>query len=553
MKRVALAAGLVFGARVAVADTPEGYIGKPKPILEIDNCTATPDGMTDAEKVKLGEERYLRGETLYIQGDYKGAISEFVGSYCLVGYYTILKDIGQAYERDLQYEKAVAYLEKYVLAIKPEYKRASACAPDPQVDRENVDRRIFVLNRLRAQVSVQTNPSDATITLQNDTGLAARGVSGQTLKVPGATYEMVIERPGYEKRIESITVQIGQPYTYFYTLEPERGQLSITTTPADARIFINDRFAGIGRVEEAVKSDAYTLLVEAPGREEVEQRVEVIANEINRVQIDLALRPQFGRRQLYIAMGIGGAGVISSLTAPFDEATVQGAGTLIGVTAGLVGGWLFLPEQVPLGTSNLTITSGLAGMVFGLAGSLVFTDSEDVVQAATGAGTVAGAVTGYYLGDRVKISTGDAAIINTGATWGTVSGLLFSLSFDADRRIGSGLVLSGLGMGMAGGALLSSYFDISRTHAALIDLGGVLGVVGGLAAVGLVYPSSDSSERQQEHLANFALGGMAVGLLGAGLLTRNIDTPKIPVAPTLGATTDAAGTSTTTFGVGGAW
>ena len=62
-----------------------------------------------------------------------------------------------------------------------------------------------------------------------------------------------------------------------------------------------------------------------------------------------------------------------------------------------------------------------------------------------------------------------------------------------------------------------------------------------------------SWERQQEHLANFALGGMAVGLLGAGILTRNIDKPKIPVAPTLGATTDAAGTSTTTFGVGGAW
>ncbi len=553
MKRVVLAAGLLLGARVALADTPEGYIGKPKPILEIDNCAPAPDGMTDAEKVKLGEERYLRGETLYIQGDYKGAISEFVGSYCLVGYYTILKDIGQAYERDLQYEKAVAYLEKYVLAIKPEYKRASACAPDPQVDRENVDRRIFVLNRLRAQVSVQTNPPDATITLQNDTGVAARGDSGQTLKVPGATYEMVIERPGYEKRIETITVQIGQPYTYFYTLEPQRGQLSITTTPADARIFINDRFAGIGRVEEAVKSDAYTLLVEAPGRQEVEQRVDVIAGEINRVQIDLAPRPQFGRRQLIIAMGIGGGGAIGSLLAPFDEATAQGAGTLIGATAGLVGGWLLLPEQVPLGTSNLTITSGLAGMVFGLAGSLVFTESEDVVQAATGAGTIAGAATGYYLGDRVKISTGDAAIINTGATWGTVSGLLFGLSFDADRRIGSGLVLSGLGMGMAGGALLSTYFDISRTHAALIDLGGVLGVVGGLAAVGLIYPSSDSSEREQEHLANFALGGMAVGLLGAGILTRNIDKPKIPVAPTLGATTDAAGTSTTTFGVGGAW
>jgi hypothetical protein len=59
--------------------------------------------------------------------------------------------------------------------------------------------------------------------------------------------------------------------------------------------------------------------------------------------------------------------------------------------------------------------------------------------------------------------------------------------------------------------------------------------------------------RAQEHLANFALGGMAVGLLGAGVLTRNLDSPKIPVAPVLMQAASSDGSRTTIYGVTGAW
>ena len=56
-----------------------------------------------------------------------------------------------------------------------------------------------------------------------------------------------------------------------------------------------------------------------------------------------------------------------------------------------------------------------------------------------------------------------------------------------------------------------------------------------------------------EHIANFALGGMAVGLVGAGILTRNLDAPKIPVKPALGAATAVDGRTTATYGVAGSW
>jgi hypothetical protein len=46
---------------------------------------------------------------------------------------------------------------------------------------------------------------------------------------------------------------------------------------------------------------------------------------------------------------------------------------------------------------------------------------------------------------------------------------------------------------------------------------------------------------------------MAAGLILAGILTRNMDAPKLSVSPVISKTSAGAGPSTTTFGVGGAF
>jgi hypothetical protein len=46
---------------------------------------------------------------------------------------------------------------------------------------------------------------------------------------------------------------------------------------------------------------------------------------------------------------------------------------------------------------------------------------------------------------------------------------------------------------------------------------------------------------------------MAIGLIAAGIFTRNFDAPKIPVTPTLGTVQDTTGTSSMTIGLGGNW
>jgi tetratricopeptide (TPR) repeat protein len=546
---------------VAAIATAQPELSKDAPKLEVDRCGRKDPALTDDELRRRGAEHYLRGETLYLQGDYLGAVKEFVASYCLIPYYSLLKDIGQAFERKLDYERAIDYLERYVKQIPADAKRTSQCSPDPQEDKENVIRRVAVLRQLRAHINVQTEPKGAVIEVVSPQRVEARAISGQEnakdLTVEGGSYSMRITLDGYEPVTEKIVVQIGKPYTYFFNLQRKTGTLAVQVTPADSRIFLDDRLVGIGRFDAELPAKRYVITSERQGRITERREVEVLANQVKRVQVELTVTPQFGRRQLIVFSTIAGGASTGALLYAFNESAISGLGVFVGAGAALAGSYLYLDDDVRLGTSNITITSTLAGAVVGSSVALMATSNEQVINPITGASALIGGGIGFYIGERTKIRPGDAALINSSMTWGTVAGGLFALSFAPPREVGAGLVLSGIGMGGIGGMVMTRYFDISRTHALLIDIGGIVGILGGLAIASLVYPPASGedqfSNEQVEHFANFSLGGMAVGLIGAGILTRNLDAPKLNLQPSIGKVSDATGNMTTTFGLEGHW
>lgn len=535
-----------------------GYIGQGPLQLEIDDCPPVPDVPT-AELERRGAEHYERGEVLYAQGDYPNAVSELVSSYCLFpGYYNLLKDIGQAYERSLDYERAIAYLERYVIAIPKDAKRANACAPDPQDDRRYVSFRIETMRKLPARILVDTTPGGAKITLSNDAGIAGRATSGEPFGVRGGRYEMKIERDGYKTITRDITALIGRPYTFFERLEPLTGRLRVTVIPADARIFVDDQQVGIGTYEAERAGGAYKVTAEAKDRLTLSRRIVVLPEHDTPVSIELVAVPQFGRRQLIayaaLAGGVAGGAMLSSVTG--NNLTLGGPGVLGGAAAGLFGTYYGL-GNTPLGTSDLAITSSLIGAVAGAAGATLFTRNQSIIVPVGGAALVAGGMIGYYVGDRLRVRPGEAALVNSGAVWGTTAGFLFVGSFNPGSRVGAGIALSGLGMGATAGVLLSRYYTISRAHAALIDVGGVIGMIVGVAAENLIYRQVQNSaiptDTQREHTSNFALGGLALGLIASGYFTRNMDDVSTGLRPAIGATSASDGKSTMTYGVTGAF
>jgi hypothetical protein len=527
-----------------------GYLGRDLVRLEIDDCPAAPD--VGRQRLQdIAAEHYDRGRVLYKQGDYPGAVNEFVSAYCLFpATYTLLADIGQAYERSLDYARAVGYLERYVLAIPENARRASPCDPDPLEDKRNVSARIQVLQNLPASIQVATNPPGATVTLTGDAGVRAQErANARTIEVVAGRYTMTVELAGHEPVTREIEPDIGKPYSYYFELAPRRGRLSIQVVPGDARLFLDNRLIGLGGFDDEMAGGSYELVVEAPGRLPERRKVDVVAGRDTRITVRLAEPPASGRTQLVIASALVGATAgAAGLGVGFEESGGAVLGGAIGLGVGGLGGWLGVPRDIPVGLSSLIVTGALAGAIQAGSSSELTTNDDNATVASALAGAVAGGTLAAVLGTRLQISAGDAALVNSGALWGTAAGALFVAVFEYDDSVEHALLMAGLDVGMVSGALLASRYEWSRGHAALIDLAGLGGAAIGVAVQSGLEATADTGE---ERTAHYALAGMTIGLITGGFLTRNVDVPKLRVQPAAGSAKSAAGDAVPTFGVAG--
>jgi hypothetical protein len=197
---------------------------------------------------------------------------------------------------------------------------------------------------------------------------------------------------------------------------------------------------------------------------------------------------------------------------------------LLGGGLGALGTYLAVPESLSLGMSSYVITATMAGAIFGGALGVGIEGGDAGLTLGAGAGLAVGGGLGGLTARRLRPSVGDAAILNSGVVWGSVTGALFSVVFDGSRRLDGAMVLGGLGTGALAGALLGRSYEASRRHVMLVDLAGLGGAV---AASALQSVLVDGSATTDESRAHYALAGLGVGLLAGALLTRNVDDPRL--------------------------
>ncbi|MCA9677610.1 MAG: PEGA domain-containing protein, partial [Myxococcales bacterium] len=537
-------------AASAPDDTPDaaggrdtGFVGKRILTLEIDDCPVPP-AVSHDQLIQIAGEHYARAEVLYNErGDYDGAIREFVTSYCLVPIYSVLKDIGQTYERLLEFEHAVAYLERYVLEVPDD-------VPGAAEKRRSVSARAQVLRGLAARLQVATSPPGATVWLTDALGVrrnAGRSDAG-SFEVTAGSYTMTVEMAGYEPLERQIDVAIGKPYSFYFPLAPRHGHLRVTTVPGDARIFVDQKLVGIGRYDDDLPRGDYQLTIEAPGRLPETRSLEIVADREVDLAIKLPPRPASGRTQLLVASGIAG-GILGSVAfGGLDQNTTArgGLGFVGGLGVGLVGGYYGIPEDIEVGTSSYIITTGLIGAgEAGLVTSLFFeegsTNTENTIGPLSVGGLAVGATFGALTASRWRYDAGDAALLNSGALWGTVGGFLFSVVFESKHRVSQALVLGGLNLGVVSGALIGRSAEVSRGHVALIDLAGLAGM-GISVSVQAAIDDAINSDSSSERTAHFALAGMTGGLILGAYFTRNMDVPKLGrFAPVIGKPAEGRG------------
>ena len=540
------------GARTKASKAFDESIGDTS---EIDSCRSD-ENLAEDTAQSLASEHFVRGVKLYEQGDYEAAIDEFVRAYCHKPLPIVLKNIAQAYERLVQYEKAVAYLERYIYD------------EDNDEVRQVQSARVQVLRNLPARVRIATNPPGAAVTLTSTDGVRRAGFSNakEPLKLPRGRYTMTIDMAGFELIEDVIDVQIGQPYSFYYQLEPKKGTLRVVSTPPSARVFVDKQWVGLGTYIDQLPIGNYMVRAEAPGRLPQSRELEIIAGGNKNVSFDLQKKPRSGRGELLLAAGIGGlvwgGGTLATI---FSEDAILGSiGGAVGLGVGFGSAYVGVPRDVTVGESSYIVGTTLIGMAeAGLIASLLSCGSEPqadgsyersgcesgLIAGTTLAGGAAGLLFSSLTASQLKLDAGDAAIINSGALWGSISGALLWVVFGNDVRLDEVLIGGGLNVGIITGALLANRYKVSRGHVALIDLSGLTGLVVAASFVDV----ADQDEGISERVPNFALLGMTVGLLTGAFFTRHMDEPKSlgVLNPSVGTARDASGKTSLTVGFHG--
>jgi hypothetical protein len=462
---------------------------------------------------------YEAGQQAYDRGDYESAIAEFEEAYRLKPHHNVLYNIAQAHERLLEYSESVLWFERYLRE-----------APRDADKRLIVENRLRVLRNLPARISITTIPEHVRVTfIAADDGHEIHAQSGTTQKLPAGTYTVRLEADFWESETHEIVADIGQPYFYQYRLKRSTSPLQVFSRPRGARVFIDNKLVGETPFADVVEVGEHQLLLEHPDYPWYKERIDVKPGKTLKREIKLTRPVRSGRTELVIWSMVYGGVLAELLVGAISDFKISGSGNLgaqlgaaaAGIGLGFVGSFLATPNGIKVGHSSLIIGGGGWGTSIGASLALGLKLQNQYVYALSILGGGLGTATGILVSRWADTSPGDAAVFNSGGLWGTATGALLAQSiFDKPTLSELGwFMLGGTVLGCASGIIAARKVELSRGHVGLVDLGGVTG--GGLGfalgyLVGYRYKENPLSDG-----ARYSLGGMALGLLTAAILSRN--------------------------------
>lgn len=488
--------------------------------------------VASAQRIDDARARFEEGQRLYEAGKFEDAIAAFEAAYKAKPHPNVLYNIGQAYERLLDYPSSVRFFERYL----------AETAPTAEF-RNIVENRLRVLHNLPGRVSVVTFPEKVTATfVAQDKSKASVEESGVTPKVfrlaPG-DYTLRLEAAGLETEEHEIHVEIGQPYFYQYRLKRLTVQVTLFSKPQRARVFIDNRMVGETPWAGEVEVGKHQLLLEHPDYPWHKEELVLAARQPLKKEIRFSRPVRSGRTELIIGSmiygGVAAPLLVTALVPPSSSfiQTPGGLATMIlssaaGLGAGFLGAFLTTKDGVGVGTSSLALGGaawgGTVGFTLGL--SLNLDRRYTIALGILGSGV--GLTSGLLVAKYRKVSAGDAAIVNSSGIWGTVGGLMMAQAIFREPTAQQ-LGLFTIGTTSASliiGSVLAWKLERSRGHVALVDSGALIG--GGLGfAVGYAVGATSRDNNGLQEGARYGLGGMALGLLAAAVLasTYRADAP----------------------------
>lgn len=500
----------------------------------------------------LADRAFQAAHRDFSNGEYESALRGYKEAYRIKPHPNILYNLALTSERLLDYDAAIDHFQRFL---------ATPLPTDPEAARAQRPFRLLAersLRRLRslpARVSVSAFPERVQVTalpLSADGQPGPPRFTGYTPAVftlPAGRYLLQYRQPGYLDVDVPLDVHVGQALLVQRQLPFRARPLHVESSPR-ARLFLDDRLIGQTPFSSTIGVGPHLLRLER--RFYLTHQVPLSVKPGDAPLRYRATLVQDGRYEAMLGALVAGAGLglvalriitrteVENITTqelyqPIVAALVPGA-----LSATLVG---FLGGHPSASQAQMLVGNGawgtLIGFGLGLGIDPLASKTERIfphVLAATGG--FLGVMAGLGADRRWHPDSGTVALYNSGALWGSTLGALgWALLLTRDPssafigrpsqdRTGDGgwLLMSGAAAGIGTGLLLSNLKalrGISRSRVALLDLGGLVGgVVAGGLGLGIGYGVTRSIEGAGTVAVPCTMGGIVLGLVGAGLLTR---------------------------------
>jgi hypothetical protein len=480
-------------------------------------------------------KHYDAGDRFYDQGDWGHALREYQKAHEILPQIPRpLFNIGKMYEFQGMMPEALEWYQRYLREADKE----------PEEYRKRAQTRVRALESTPARIRVGCELPDvqqgeiAEVFITGDDGRTIQTKCDEEIAVRAGHYRIQIRAQHYDPgKVTDVTLRIGQPFNYFEPLRRKKGELRVFADPEEALVLVtnlNQRIYGDGTPNE-LPDGVHNLHVEAPGRVAEDRQIEIRSGQPSLLNVPLRRQPRHGQLDLALFNAAYGGFVVPATVRAIcvgcgktpDSRTLEAGNGLILSTGGAALGAftsLFVTdEKMTTGTAYFIMAGPLYGSLEGLAiGMATESDIENKLWWTLG-GSAVGLTISALAAGPVDSTIGDSLLLHTGGFWGAATGFMLWGSIGAERESDLGaFLLAGLNVGIVSGLVFSGETEYTWSHVAMINLGTAASTAIFLGLGAAI--ESDSGDQTQRW--RFALGGMAVGFIASGLLTRNWDEPR---------------------------
>jgi hypothetical protein len=486
-----------------------------------------------ADLIDQAQRHFEAGDRYQLQADFGRALKEYERAYEISPHPRLIFNIAKMYELQGQLSDAFDWYQRYL--------RESNGGKDDEAYRHRAQVRARSLESTPARILVDCELPDAQgetaeVSITGDDGRTIQTTCKKEIAVRAGHYRIQIRAPHYDPgKVHDVSLHIGQPFNYFEPLKRKKGELRVFADPEEALVLVTDlnqRIYGDGTPNE-LPDGIHNLHVEAPGRIAEDRTIEVRSGQEALLNVPLRRQPRHGQLDLALFnAGYGGFVVPATVRAicvgcsPAQRELDPRTGLILSTGGAALGAFtsLFLTdEKMSTGTAYFIMAGPLYGSLEGLGIAMASDSNTENTLWWTLGGSAVGLTISALAAGPVDSTIGDSLLLHTGGFWGAATGFMLWGSIGAQRESDLGaFLLAGLNVGIVSGLVFSGETEYTWSHVAMINLGTAAStaIFLGLGA------AIESNSGDQTQRWRFALGGMAVGFIASGLLTRNWDEPR---------------------------